>query len=155
MTMQNSDPSYISRMFNINKTTKDVEVIDKGNAELVSFLTIDSLAKVSGDIETSGDVVIDGVFNGSIVARNLKVTKRGRVTGIVHVKVAEIAGSITPEIFASEKTVIHETGSVIGKIISNKLEVHLGAKFLGTVEEFAMTEVKAKVPLFKLNNGVE
>jgi cytoskeletal protein CcmA (bactofilin family) len=155
MDMQNPDPSYISKIFNVNKSTKDVEAIGTDDAKLVSFLTIDSLAKVNGDIETSGDVVIDGVFNGSIVARNLKVTKRGRVNGIVHVKVAEIAGSLMPEIFASEKMVIHETGSVIGKIISNKLEVHLGAKFLGTVEEFAVTEVKGKVPLFKLNSGVE
>ena len=149
MDMKNPDPSYISKIFNANKSTKDDEAIGTDDAKLVSFLTIDSLAKVNGDIETSGDVVIDGVFNGSIVARNLKVTKRGRVNGIVHVKVAEIAGSIAPEIFASEKMVIYETGSVIGKIISNKLEVHLGAKFLGTVEEFVATVVKDKVPLFK------
>ena len=148
MSTQNTDPSYISKIFN-NKTFKDLEDMDKDNAELVSFLTIDSLAKVNGDIETSGDVVVDGVFNGNILARNLKVTKRGRVTGVVRVKVAEIAGSLTPEIYASEKTVIYETGNVTGKIISNKLEVRLGAKFLGTVEEFSVVEAKSKAPLFK------
>ena len=148
MSTQNTDPSYISKIFN-NKTFKDLEDMDKDNAELVSFLTIDSLAKVNGDIETSGDVVVDGVFNGNILARNLKVTKRGSVTGVVRVKVAEIAGSLTPEIYASEKTVIYETGNVTGKIISNKLEVRLGAKFLGTVEEFSVVEAKSKAPLFK------
>jgi hypothetical protein len=148
MSTQNTDPSYISKIFN-NKTFKDVEDVDKDNVELVSFLTIDSLAKVNGDIETSGDVVIDGVFNGNIVARNLNVTKRGCVTGVVRVKIAEIAGSLTPEIYASEKTVIYETGNVTGKIISNKLEVRLGAKFLGTVEEFSVVEAKSKSQLFK------
>ncbi len=148
MSTQNTDASYISKIFN-NKTFKEAEDMEKDNAELVSFLTIDSLAKVIGDIETSGDVVVDGVFNGNIVARNLKVTKRGSVTGVVRVKVAEIAGSLTPEIYASEKTVIYETGNVTGKIISNKLEVRLGAKFLGTVEEFSVVEAKSKAPLFK------
>ncbi len=148
MSTQNTDASYISKIFN-NKTFKEAEDMEKDNAELVSFLTIDSLAKVNGDIETSGDVVVDGVFNGNIVARNLKVTKRGSVTGVVRVKVAEIAGSLTPEIYASEKTVIYETGNVTGKIISNKLEVRLGAKFLGTVEEFSVVEAKSKAPLFK------
>ena len=148
MSTQNTDASYISKIFN-NKTFKEAEDMEKDNAELVSFLTIDSLAKVIGDIETSGDVVVDGVFNGNIVARNLKVTKIGSVTGVVRVKVAEIAGSLTPEIYASEKTVIYETGNVTGKIISNKLEVRLGAKFLGTVEEFSVVEAKSKAPLFK------
>ena len=148
MSTQNTDASYISKIFN-NKTFKEAEDMEKDNAELVSFLTIDSLAKVIGDIETSGDVVVDGVFNGNIVARHLKVTKIGSVTGVVRVKVAEIAGSLTPEIYASEKTVIYETGNVTGKIISNKLEVRLGAKFLGTVEEFSVVEAKSKAPLFK------
>ena len=153
MSTQNTDTSYISKIFN-NKTFKDVEDVDKDNVELVSFLTIDSLAKVNGDIETSGDVVIDGVFNGNIVARNLKVTKRGCVTGVVRVKIAEIAGSLTPEIYASEKTVIYETGNVTGKIISNKLEVRLGAKFLGMVEEFSVVEAKSKPQLFKDRKSV-
>ena len=114
----------------------------------VSFLTIDALAKVNGDIDTTGDVVVDGVFQGAINARNLKVTKRGQVSGVVNVKMAEISGTIEPEIYCDESLVIYETGQVKGKVVCNQVVMHLGAKLIGSIEEFNLAGPKTS-SLFK------
>lgn len=126
-----------------------LKMVASDDTDNVSFLTIDSLAKVNGDIETTGDVIVDGIFNGQIRARNIKVTKKGQIVGTVIVKVAEVSGSVEPSIYASEKVVIYETGRVKGKISSNQLVMHLGAKFVGDVEEFVADENKIKAHLFK------
>ena len=122
---------------------------DADATENVSFLTIDALAIVNGDIDTAGDIIVDGVFNGKINARNLKVTKRGQVKGVVRVKMAEISGSIEPEIYCEDTFTIYETGHVRGKIACNQIVMHLGAKFVGSVEELNTVDVKTSGSLFK------
>jgi len=54
----------------------------------------------------------------------------------VKVKIAEISGAYEPEIECSERLTISETGQVKGKIICDRLEVKLGASFIGSVEEY-------------------
>jgi len=132
-------PSYLSSLINSSGSDDKLQPrpseINHQN-ENISFLIIDALASVNGDIDTTGDVVIDGVFKGKINARNLKITKNGQVTGLVKVKIADISGTYEPEIECSERLTISETGQVRGKIICSRLEVKLGASFIGSIEEY-------------------
>jgi len=139
MTNKEKKPSYLSSL--ISSSSQDDKSQSKVTEahhqnENISFLIIDALASVNGDIDTTGDVVIDGVFKGRINARNLKITKNGQVSGLVKVKIAEISGAYEPEIECSERLTISETGQVKGKIICDRLEVKLGASFIGSVEEY-------------------
>lgn len=145
--------SYISSLLNptpsvdkkpVKSTNREAEVDD------MSFLVINSVAKVKGDIISDGDVVVDGVLEGKVNARNLKVTKNGRILGVVNVKSAEIAGMIEPEITCSERLTIKETGQIKGRIITKEFVVNLGGKFIGNVEEFSETpgELKSKSSMF-------
>ena len=146
MNNKEKKPSYLSSLINSASDEKLQPRSPETNHqnENISFLIIDALASVNGDIDTTGDVVIDGVFKGRVNARNLKITKNGQVTGLVKVKIAEISGVCEPEIECSERLTISETGRIKGKIICNRLEVKLGASFIGSIEEYspAISNVK-------------
>ena len=147
--MANSEnkSSYISSLLNPTPSA-DKKTVKSPSREVddddMSFLVINSVAKVKGDIISEGDVVIDGFLEGKVNARNLKVTKNGRILGVINVKSAEISGTIEPEISCSERLTIKETGQIKGRIITRELIVNLGGKFVGTVEEFAEAPVDSK-----------
>lgn len=153
MANQENRSSYISSLLNPTPNA-DKKPANSPNKETddndLSFLVINSVAKVKGDIISDGDVVIDGFIEGKINARNLKVTKHGRVLGVVNVKSAEISGVIEPEISCSERLTIKETGQIKGSIRTKELVVNLGGKFVGTVDEFSdpQGESKAKISMF-------
>lgn len=145
--------SYISSLLNPSPSgdKKPAKLPNKETEDDdLSFLVINSVAKVKGDIISDGDVVVDGFIEGKINARNLKVTKNGRVVGIVNVKSAEISGVIEPEISCSERLTIKETGQIKGHIRTKEFVVNLGGKFVGTVDEFLETpgDSKAKNSMF-------
>lgn len=120
----------------------------------VSFLVINAVAKVKGDIISDGDVVVDGQLEGNINARSLKITKNGRVTGSVNVQTASIAGSLEPEIHCQERLTIKETGRVKGKVLAKELVVFAGGKLLGTIDEpvSSITEPKHLASIFSSKN---
>jgi cytoskeletal protein CcmA (bactofilin family) len=152
MANQENKSSYISSLLNPTPSAdkKPVKTPNNEADDDLSFLVINSVAKVKGDIISDGDVVVDGFIEGKINARNLKVTKNGRVLGIVNVKSAEISGMIEPEISCSERLTIKETGQIKGRIVTKELIVNLGGKFVGTVDEFSELpgETKTKIAMF-------
>ncbi len=153
MATTDNKSSYISSLLNStpNPDKKSTRLPNKDTEdEDLSFLVINSVAKVKGDISSEGDIVVDGFLEGKINARNLKVTKNGRVLGVVNVKSAEISGTLEPEITCSERLTIKETGQIKGNIRTKELVVNLGGKFLGTVDDFPETpgESKTKNSMF-------
>ena len=100
-----------------------------------TFMLIDQEAKVSGKINTSGDVVIEGDFEGEIIARNLTVNPTGRVTGKVTVQSASVDGELNPEIHCSGLLTIKSNGRVHGRITYSALSVEQGGKCLGEMLE--------------------
>jgi cytoskeletal protein CcmA (bactofilin family) len=100
-----------------------------------TFMLIDQEAKVSGKINTSGDVVIEGDFEGDIIARNLTINTTGRVSGKVVVQTAIIDGELSPEINCSGLLTIKPNGRLHGKITYNDLIVELGGKCFGEMLE--------------------
>ncbi len=100
-----------------------------------TFMLIDQEAKVSGKINTSGDVVIEGDFEGEIIARNLTIHPTGRVTGKVTVQSALIDGELSPEINCSGLITIKFNGRLHGKITYRDLIVEQGGKCLGEMFE--------------------
>lgn len=147
MANQENRSSYISSLLNPTPNT-DKKPAKSPSRETddddLSFLVINSVAKVKGDIISDGDVVVDGFIEGKINARNLKVTKNGRVLGVVNVKSAEISGVIEPEISCSERLTIKETGQIKGNIRTKELVVNLGGKFVGSVDEFSELPEQSK-----------
>jgi cytoskeletal protein CcmA (bactofilin family) len=102
------------------------------------YMAIDSNARIKGDINTQGDVVVDGCVEGTVVARKIIVTANGRIHGKVTVQTAKIYGSVEPELHCKEVLEIASTGLIRGKCTYGGLVVEMGGRLLGEASEFAI-----------------
>lgn len=101
-----------------------------------SFMLIDQGANVNGQINSDGDVVIEGSFKGDIVARNLTVCTTGRVNGKVHAQSAQISGEVRSELICSGLLSVQANGRLYGKIVYKDLMVEPDGKCLGEMLEY-------------------
>lgn len=86
----------------------------KGN--LKSEGNIKLKGKVSGEIKTKSDVLID---------------EGAEVRAIISAKNVRISGTVTGDINASGEVEINEKGKVLGNVISGTLVIRMGAVFVG------------------------
>lgn len=89
---------------------------------------------VSGDIESTGVVKVEGRVDGSIrSARQVLVGRQGTVHGDIETREAVIGGSVEGTITASERVEIQATAAVQGDIITRTIVVAEGGRINGTV----------------------
>lgn len=89
-------------------------------------------SKVTGDIETTGDIRIDGNINGSVTSKGkLVVGNTGHITGTVDCTTANVSGTLEGNINVTEMLKIQATGKVSGEISYGKLSVEPGAELEG------------------------
>ncbi len=90
--------------------------------------------RVTGDIETSGIVKIEGRIDGTIKgARQLLLGKMGEIHGDIHAREVVIAGTVAGTITASERTEIQGTSRIDGDIQTKSIVVLEGAILNGNV----------------------
>jgi cytoskeletal protein CcmA (bactofilin family) len=96
--------------------------------------TIDEHTTITGDLEASGDIRIDGKVNGNLkcLARMI-IGHQGVVTGDVVCESALIEGSYTGAIVVKDLLTIKETGRMKGSILARKMAVAAGSAIDGTV----------------------
>jgi len=95
--------------------------------------TITSGTEIIGDINSQGDLRLDGFLKGSLnIKGRVVIGKTGKVVGTINCKNAEINGNVEGLINVSELLSLTETAVVRGDIIINKLMIQPGCKFTGT-----------------------
>jgi len=88
--------------------------------------------EITGDINTNGDMRIDGVLNGNIVTEGkLVVGETGKVKGEVDCKNSEVLGMIEGKIKVKELLSLNSSARIFGDIITKKLSIEPGAIFTG------------------------
>ena len=88
---------------------------------------------ILGDINSNGDVRIDGTLKGSIKTEGKVVLgKEGVVEGDVVCQNADISGIIKAKITVSNLLSLKETAKLNGDIVTNKLSIEPGAEFTGS-----------------------
>ena len=88
--------------------------------------------ELKGDIESSGDLRIDGNFIGSInIIGDLTIGKSGFVSGNIKAKNVDISGKVESIMVVDESTLIKSTAFIDGEIKTNKITVENGAVFNG------------------------
>ncbi|MBN2166652.1 MAG: polymer-forming cytoskeletal protein [Marinilabiliaceae bacterium] len=89
--------------------------------------------KIVGNIETNGDIRIDGNIEGNIISKGkVVVGNNGQVKGEVQCVNAEFSGSLNGKIIVSELLSLKSTSKVNGEMKANKLSIEPGALFTGT-----------------------
>ena len=95
--------------------------------------TITNGTEIVGDINSQGDLRLDGFLKGNLnIKGRVVIGKTGKILGTITCKNAEINGNVEGKIYVSELLSLTETAIVKGDIIINKLNIQPGCKFTGT-----------------------
>ncbi len=90
--------------------------------------------KIHGEVETQGDIRVDGTIVGTLNIRGkLVLGPTGIIEGEVKCKNAEVMGSMNVEIKVEELLSLKSTAKVKGDVITNKISIEPGAQLTGTI----------------------
>lgn len=97
---------------------------------------IGAKVKVTGDIESSEDLLIEGEVNGTVkLADNeLVIGNAGRVQANIEAKTIRIEGEVQGDIVGQERVVITTTGNVKGNVSSPRVMLEDGGRFKGSID---------------------
>jgi cytoskeletal protein CcmA (bactofilin family) len=91
--------------------------------------------KITGDVETSSDIRIDGVLKGNLLTKGkVVVGETGEIEGKVVCNNSDISGTIKGEIIVQEILSLKSSAKVFGNINTNKLAIEPNAIFTGTCD---------------------
>ncbi len=103
------------------------------NLDASSVNLIGNGTKIIGDIQSAGDVRIDGLLTGNIVTTGKFVLgPNGVVDGNVTSGNADISGEIKGTVNVTEMLSLKASAKISGDIITGKLAIEPGALFTGT-----------------------
>lgn len=89
--------------------------------------------KIIGDIDTNGDLRVDGVIEGNIVSKGkLVLGQGGNIKGTIKCANAEISGSFDGKVEVTELLSLKSTAIFKGEMTVAKLSIEPGATFNGT-----------------------
>lgn len=97
--------------------------------------------KISGNIESYGNIRIEGSLNGDLTTKaKLVLGDSAKVVGNILANNAEISGEIKGTIEVAEVLILKPTAIINGDILTNKLIVESGAQFDGTCKMGAVVK---------------
>jgi cytoskeletal protein CcmA (bactofilin family) len=111
---------------NLNESIKKTEMTDTIN-------TIGAGTIVTGDVQSKGDIRVDGTLKGSVkTSGKVVLGTEGVIEGDVVCNSADISGVIKAKITVSQLLSLKTTAKLNGDIITNKLSIEPGAAFTGS-----------------------
>jgi cytoskeletal protein CcmA (bactofilin family) len=88
---------------------------------------------ITGDVYSKGDIRVDGILKGSVIAEGKVVLGReGVIEGDIECSAADISGTIKAKITVSQVLSLKASAKLNGDIITNKLSIEPGAEFTGS-----------------------
>lgn len=87
---------------------------------------------INGDISLKGDFRIDGVLKGSIHSEGrIVIGSSGVVEGNIFCQNADISGVLNGNLEASDLTSLKASAIFTGDLLTSRIIVELGARFIG------------------------
>jgi cytoskeletal protein CcmA (bactofilin family) len=111
---------------NLNEPIKKKEM-----TETVNTIGVGTI--ITGDVQSKGDIRVDGTLKGSVkTSGKVVLGKEGIIEGGVICNSADVSGTIKAKITVSQLLSLKATAKLNGDIITNKLSIEPGAAFTGS-----------------------
>jgi len=130
----------MAKMYNENETN-GINIIGIGT-------------KITGDVNSNGDIRVDGSLSGKLITKGkVVIGETGKVKGEINCKNSDVEGSIEGKIIVSQLLSLKAKARINGDIIATKLAIEPGCQFSGNCdmnasspanEETAQTEKSEK-----------
>lgn len=105
---------------------------NNGNGDAHVHNLISQGTTIKGDIETNGDLRIDGNLIGNIITKGkLVVGDSASIEGNIKCESADISGKVVAKVTVSQLIVLKEASRFSGDIITKKISIEPGAVFSG------------------------
>lgn len=85
---------------------------------------------IRGDVISTGEIQVDGVVEGDVIADCLVISEAGTVRGAISAKTVRVLGTVAGAITAGSVR-LARTARVSGDIVHKALAIEEGASFLG------------------------
>ena len=122
----------LSKHFQNPRPSFDKDVTRHSKNQAPSILAEDIV--IVGDINTLGDVQIEGRLEGNIVANSIIVGTNGSISGTIRAENIFVRGKVSGKIDADTIT-LGGTANVLADITQNKFVVENGALFDGKCQQ--------------------
>ena len=111
-------------------TNKKEMIKENETSGAVNIIGIGTI--ITGDIQSKGDIRIDGTLKGAVkTSGKVVVGQAGIIEGDVGCNNAEIAGSLNAKISVAQLLSLKATAKLTGDLVTNKLAIEPGAAFTG------------------------
>ena len=120
-------------MFNNSKKENTVKIPGPSKGTAPSLLSSD--LTITGNLESEGDMQIDGTIDGDIKSFTLTVSESGVIRGTIDAEEVTIAGSVTGQIKARH-VILVKGAKVIADLIQDRLSIEPGAFFEGNCRQY-------------------
>jgi cytoskeletal protein CcmA (bactofilin family) len=94
---------------------------------------ISSDLSIKGNLESDGDIQIDGQVNGDVLSRSVTVGQGARVKGVIRADEVKVSGQVDGEIHAGSVSLL-SAARVTGDILHKTLSIEAGASIEGMLK---------------------
>ena len=112
--------------------------------------------KVLGNLESGGDLQIDGHVEGDVRSKNVIIGETALIKGSVRADTIRVCGTVDGEVRA-DKVMLMKTAKVTGDIVHKSLSIEAGSSFEGNCRRIDTAPAKSgsgdKVQALKPNQG--
>lgn len=137
-------PVDVSPSLNLNKVTPTMSSSPLRTQGTKGFSTIGSGLVIEGNVNGSGDLVLEGTVHGDVKVSHLTVGEAGNVEGKIEADTIEIRGRVVGSIKGTQVK-LQATAYVEGDITHEQLAIDVGAYFQGRCLQTRRVEDKAPV----------
>ena len=120
-------------MFNNSNKENGIKIPGSSKGTAPSLLSSDLV--ITGNLESDGDMQIDGTIDGDIKSFTLTVSESGVIRGTIDAEEVTIAGSVTGQIKARH-VILVKGAKVIADLIQDRLSIEPGAFFEGNCRQY-------------------
>ena len=110
-----------------------MKILEKNSNDSINSIGKGSV--LDGSINSPGDIRVDGIVKGALVAGGrLVLGQGGKIEGDVQCGSAVISGELRANISSKELLILKETAQLYGDIKTEKISIEPGAMFSGKCE---------------------